>query len=184
MRTPTYFALGAVFAAAACVALAGPLPPPPAGYQVVQNPITDSLKAAGKADEVEAVKPNDNWPGCVGDSDIHLRYGWRTSAGADKYVEFMAKGPEDAATTMGRAKDEPAGKKMYQGGLLTWRKVTTQTVGCAQSTIVTYNGSWVGAVSGKLVSVSAFHVLGAPDAGQALIDEYSTKVKAALGAAK
>ena len=29
MRTPSYLILGAVFAAAACVALAGPLPPPP-----------------------------------------------------------------------------------------------------------------------------------------------------------
>jgi len=49
---------------------------------------------------------------------------------------------------------------------------------------VTYNGSWVGAVSGRLVSVSAFHVLGAQDAGQALIDDYISKTKAALGAAK
>jgi len=54
MRTPSYLILGAVFAAAACVALAGPLPPPPAGYKVVQNPIADSLKAAGTADDVEA----------------------------------------------------------------------------------------------------------------------------------
>ena len=184
MRTPSYLILGAVFAAAACVALAGPLPPPPAGYKVVQNPIADSLKAAGTADDVEALKPNDNWPGCLGDSDIHLRYGWRTSAGADKFVEFMAKGPEDRTMTMGRTVDEPAGKKMYLGGLLTWRKVTTKSVGCAPSTIVTYNGSWVGAVSGRLVSVSAFHVLGAQDAGQALIDDYISKTKAALGAAK
>ena len=184
MRIMVYSTLGAVFAATACIALAGPLPPPPAGYQVVQNPITDSQKAAGKADEVEALKPNDNWPNCIGDSNIHLRYGWRTMAGPDKFVEFMAKVPEDPATTMGRAREEPAGKKMYLGGLLTWRKVTTQAVGCAQSTIVTYNGSWVGAVSGKLVSVSAFHVLGSPAAGQALIDDYANKVKAALGAAK
>jgi hypothetical protein len=50
--------------------------------------------------------------------------------------------------------------------------------------IVTYNGSWMGAVSGKLVRVSAFHVLGSPGAGQALIDDYVSKMKAALGAAK
>jgi hypothetical protein len=49
---------------------------------------------------------------------------------------------------------------------------------------VTYDGSWMGAVSGKLVSVSAFHVLGAPGAGQALIDDYVAKMTASLGAAK
>jgi hypothetical protein len=42
----------------------------------------------------------------------------------------------------------------------------------------------MGAVSGKLVSVSAFHVLGAPGVGQALIDDYVAKMKASLGAAK
>jgi hypothetical protein len=99
-------------------------------------------------------------------------------------VDFITKGPEDAATSMGRTRDEPAGKKAYLSGLLTWRKVTTEAVGCAQSTMVTYNGSWIGAVSGKLVTVSAFHVLGAPGAGQALIDEYVAKMKASLGAAK
>ena len=78
----------------------------------------------------------------------------------------------------------PGNRKRVRRRLLTWRKVTTQAVGCAQSTIVTYNGSWVGAVSGKLVTVSAFHVLGAPGAGQALIDEYVAKMKASLGAAK
>jgi hypothetical protein len=170
MRIVVYSTLGAVFAATACIALAGPLPPP-AGYQVVRNPITDSLKAAGKADEVEAVKPNDNWPNRIGDSNIQLRYGWRT-------------GPEDPATTLGRTKDEPAGKRTYLGGLLSWRKITTQTVGCAQSTIVTYNGSWVGAVSGNLVNVSAFHVLGSPAAGQALIDDYAEKMKSVVAGTK
>jgi hypothetical protein len=184
MRTPIYLALGGLFAAAASVALAGPLPPPPAGYKVAQDALSDALKAGGKGDGLEATKPNDNWPKCPGDADIHLRYNWRASPTADKYVDFVAKGPEDPATTMGRTKDEPAGKKAYAGGLLTWRKVTTQAVGCAESAIVTYNGSWIGAVSGKLVTVSAFHVLGAPGAGQALIDEYVAKMKASLGAAK
>jgi len=85
---------------------------------------------------------------------------------------------------MGRTKDEPAGKRAYLGGVLTWRKVTTQTVGCSQPNIVTYNGSWIGAVSGKLVTISAFHVLDAPAVGQALIDDYIAKMRAALGAAK
>jgi hypothetical protein len=163
------------------------LPAPPAGYKIVQNPATDAMKAEGKADGVDAVKPNDNWPKCLGDADIHLSYGWRASSGPsgpEGFVDFMAKGPEDQATTMGRTVNEPAGKKTYLGGVLTWRKITTQAVGCTHAAIVTYNGSWMGAVSGKLVSVSAFHVLGSPDAGQALIDDYVTKVKAALGAAK
>ena len=184
MTTVHHLTLGAVFAATACIALAGPLPPPPAGYKIQQNPGADAIKAEGKGDRVDAVKPNDNWPKCLGDADIHLSYGWQASAGPEKFVDFMAKGPEDQATTMGRAKGEPAGKKTYMGGLLTWRKITTQAVGCAQSVIVTYNGSWMGAVSGKLVRVSAFHVLGSPGAGQALIDDYVNKMKAALGAAK
>ena len=184
MKALNHLALGAVFAAPACIALAAPLPAPPAGYKIVQNPATDAMKAEGKADGVDAVKPNDNWPKCLGDADIHLSYGWRASSGPQGFVDFMAKGPEDPATTMGRTVDEPAGKKTYLGGVLTWRKITTQAVGCTHAPIVTYNGSWMGAVSGKLVSVSAFHVLGSPDAGQALIDDYVTKVKTALGAAK
>jgi len=85
---------------------------------------------------------------------------------------------------MGRTVNEPAGKKTYLGGLLTWRKLTTQAVGCTHAPIVTYNGSWMGAVSASSSAVSASHVLGSPDAGQALIDDYITKMKAALGAAK
>jgi hypothetical protein len=187
MKTINHLTLGAVFAATACIALAGPLPPPPAGYKIVQNPGTEAMKAEGTADGIDAVKPNDNWPKCFGDQDIHLSYGWRASSGSSGpqvFVDFMAKGPEDQATTMGRTVNEPAGKKTYLGGVLIWRKITTQAVGCTHAPIVTYNGSWMGAVSGKLVSVSAFHVLGSPDAGQALIDDYVTKMKAALGAAK
>jgi hypothetical protein len=184
MRTIHDLTLGALFAATACIAIAGPLPPPPAGYKIAQNPAADAMKAEGKGDEIEATKLNDNWPKCLGDADIHLRYGWQASPGAQSFVDFLAKGPEDAATTMGDTKQEPAGKKTYLGGLLIWRKLTTRAVGCAQSTIVTYDGSWMGAVSGKLVSVSAFHVLGAPGAGRALIDDYVAKMTASLGAAK
>jgi len=75
------------------------------------------------------------------------------------------------------ALNEPAGKKTYLGGVLIWRKPHDAGVGCTHAPIVTYNGSWTGAVSGKLVSVSAFHVLGSPDAGQALIDDYITKMR-------
>jgi len=49
------------------------------------------------------------------------------------FVDFMAKVPEDRATTMGRTVNEPAGKKTYLGGLLTWRKLTTQAVGCTHA---------------------------------------------------
>lgn len=85
---------------------------------------------------------------------------------------------------MGRTKDEPAGKRIYLGGVLSWRRITTQVVGYSESTIVTFNGAWIGAIAGKLVTVSAYHVLEAPDPGQALIDEYVAKMKASLGAAK
>ena len=181
MKTALFLTLGAICAA---TALAAALPPPPAGFKIAQDALSDVLKAGGKGDGLEATTPNDNWPKCPGDADIHLRYNYRTSPTAAGYVDFRAKGPEDPATSMGRTKDEPAGKRAYLGGVLTWRKVTTQTVGCSQPNIVTYNGSWIGAVSGKLVTISAFHVLGAPAVGQALIDDYIAKMKAALGAAK
>jgi hypothetical protein len=42
----------------------------------------------------------------------------------------------------------------------------------------------VGAVSGNLVSVSAFHVLGSPAAGQALIDDYAEKMKSVVAGTK
>jgi hypothetical protein len=34
---------------------------------------------------------------------------------------------------MGRTRDEPSGKKAYMGGLLTWRKVTTEAAGCTRA---------------------------------------------------
>jgi hypothetical protein len=186
-----YLALGALLAAAS-VALGGPLPPPPAGYTVIPKGSMDQLRAKGIADGVEAEKPNPNWPNnCFHDPKLQLSYGWQLSPAAGQIIEMMAKTPEEPASSSSQtlSRDEPAGKQRYLGGVLTWRKTTSQVVGTSESgcklkEIVTYNGAWIGYLADKTVSVSVWHVFGDKAAGQALIDEYAAKVKSVVPSGK
>jgi len=117
--------------------------------------------------------------GCEHPPAIWLgEYGWRRSVRG-----FDGQSPRGPGRLLGQG-DAPAGKKLYLGGLLTWRKITGRAVGCAQSNLVTFNGTWIGASGGKLISVSVTHMLTSPDPAQALIDDYVGKVRAALGVAK
>ena len=181
MKTIVLQTLGAAWAAS--LSLAAALPPPPTGYKLEQDPMGDMLKSSHTGEQITATKVNDKWPGCAGDASIHLQYGWENMDGAAAFVDLMAKGPEDPAGLLGQG-DAPAGKKLHLGGLLTWRKITGRAVGCAQSNLVTFNGTWIGASGGKLISVSVTHMLTSPDPAQALIDDYVGKVRAALGVAK
>ena len=191
MRAPMYLALGALLGAAS-VALAGPLPPPPAGYTVTPKGSMDQMRAKGIADGVEAEKPNANWPNnCYHDPKLQLHYGWQLSPGTGQLIEMMAKTPEEPASTSSQTgvRDEPAGKQSYLGGVLTWRKwtspvISTSESGCKLKEIVTYNGNWIGYLGDKMVSVSIWHVYGEKAAGQALIDEYAEKVKSVVAAGK
>ena len=191
MRTQNFRALGAVLAVAAASALAGPLPPPPAGFKVIPQGSMDQMRAKGVADGVEAEKPNANWPtNCVLDPKLQLSYGWQLSPGTGQVIEMMARAPEEPASSgqIG-VRDEPAGKQRYRDGVLTWRKsamlvIGTTESGCKLKEVITYDGSWVGYIGGKIVAVRVWHVFGEKAAGQALIDEYADKVKSAVAAGK
>jgi hypothetical protein len=187
MNTVVHLTLGALFAAAVSAALAGPLPPPPAGSKVI-NTALPQMKAQGIADGIEVEKENDNFPHeCSSVSTLRLGYGWQVLPGGDKVVDMMAQAPEDPASEHMGVRDEPAGKKRYLDGVLTWRKSTmtvigTSESGCKLKEIVSYDGTWTAYIAGKIVGVHAFRVYGSKDAGQALIDDYAAKMKTAVAA--
>lgn len=188
MRTSHCLVLGALVAATAFGALAGTLPPPPAGFKVIPNGSMELMKAKGAGDGVEAEKPNANWPNnCVLDPKLQLFYGWQLMPGGGQVIEMMAKAPEEPASEHMGTRDEPAGKQSYLGGVLTWRKSTMQVIGttesgCKLKEMVTYEGTWVCYIAGKIVSVRIRHVFGEKAAGQALIGEYAEKVKSVVAA--
>jgi hypothetical protein len=189
MRTPICLALGAVIAASS-VTLAGPLPPPPAGFKVIPKGSMDQMRAKGVADGVEAEKPNANWPNnCFFDPKLGFSYGWPLSPGGGQVIEMMAQVPEEPASGNTLTRDEPAGKQRYLDGVLTWRKSTSVVIGttgsgCKLKEIVTYDGSWAGYLAGKIIGVRVWHVYGGKAVGQALIDEYAEKVKSVVAAGR
>ncbi len=187
MKTSAYLALVAIFSAA-CGALGGPLPAPPSGFKVTTKGSMEQMRAKGVGDGVEAEKPNANWPNnCVLDPKLQLHYGWLLSPGTDQLIEMMARVPEEPASVSMGTRDEPAGKRRYHGGVLTWRKSTslvigTTDAGCKLKELVTYDGAWVGYLAGKILGVRVWRVYGGKAAGQALIDEYLEKVKSVVAA--
>jgi hypothetical protein len=187
MKTLACLVFSALLAAAS-IALAGPLPAPPAGFKVIPKGSMDLMRAKGIADGVEAEKPNADWPNnCVFDPKLQLGYGWQLSPGGGQVIEMMARVPEEPASGNMGTRDEPAGKQRYHDGVLTWRKSTSQVIGttesgCKLKEIVTYDGTWAGYLAGKIIGVRVWHVYGGKAAGQALIDEYLEKVKAVVAA--
>jgi hypothetical protein len=190
MKTLVYLTFGAVLTIAASVAPAGPLPPPPGDFKVTPNGAMDLMRAKGVADGVDAEKPNANWPdNCVVDPKLRLHYGWQLSPGAGQMIEMMAQAPEEPASSKMGTRDEPAGKQRSHDGVLTWRKSISEVVGttesgCKLKEIVTFDGTWVGYLANKIVSVGVWHVYGGKAAGQALIDEYAEKVKSVVAAGR
>ena len=66
---------------------------------------------------------------------------------------------------------EPAGKQRYKDGVLIWKKTTTLAAGsssakCPNNQVVTYDGSWLGTVGQKLVTVGAIRVYGSKAAAE------------------
>lgn len=185
MRTTFVLGLGLAMCAA-IPAVCQSLPAPPAGFEADAGAASmwARMRAAGAADGVMATKPNSDWPNCFSDPKIRFEYGWTSSPGADRSLALMAQTPEDPATTVAGAKDEPAGKQKYKNGLLWWRKVTQPAVGssssCAESGVVLYSGHWVGYLSGKMISISVANLYGSKGAGQAWIDEYIGRIVSAM----
>jgi len=112
----------------------------------------DMLKSSHTGEQITAPRSTTRaglCGGCEHPPAIWLgEYGWRRSVrGFDG-----PKAPRTRPGCWARATRPPA-RKLYLGGLLTWRKITGRAVGCAQSNLVTFNGTWIGASGGKLISV-------------------------------
>lgn len=174
-----------LFVALALVAVAlplwadQPLPPPPPGFDSVPlNLEAQAVKDTGQGDFIMAEKTSD--ANCVPGSRTSFTYGWQVPlVGFDKSWEVWKNTPEEPAgsvTGMGIS-DEPAGKRMYKDGILEWRKITRAMPSCGNGG-VTYKGSWMGYISGKLVSLLVENA-GSKETGQAWIDGYLDRVVAA-----
>jgi len=143
------------------------------------------MRSAGVADRIEAQKDNAEWPGCMTDPKVSFGYGWTALPGADQSLRIMAQTPEEPASFAMGTKNEPAGKKEYKGGVLTWRKKTVTVAGssstkCPGNQVVMHDGNWAGYIDGKLLGVGVNNLYGPKEVGQALIDEYIDKVVAAV----
>jgi len=178
----------ATFCSTAGQSSSGALPPPPPGFEAVpHSPSQKAMKDRGIADSVEAQKKNDNWPNCFDDPKIVFSYSWTTAPGAEMHIQMMAEAPEDPPSKVNGVATEPAGKQRYKGGVLKWQKVSTPAIGatgakCASGHVITYDGTWVGYINGKLIGVGVARLYGSKTAGQAWIDEYIPKVQAAAAA--
>jgi hypothetical protein len=177
-----------VFVAAALLGTSLPLmadqslPAPPAGFTVLpQRPSEQAMKSSGVADSISAESPSDS--SCKNAPRITLGYGWQLAPGADKTVELMAKTPQDPPSEVMGTRREPAGRRPYKNGVLQWEKrILLLSTGCPAG-FTTYDGGWLGSVSGKLVTVGVSNV-SSRETGQAWIDEYIDKVVAAVKAAE
>ncbi len=156
------------------------LPAPPAGFTVLPpRPSDKAMKANGIADKIEAEKESDS--SCKNAPRITLGYGWQLAPGGNRTVELMARTPQDPTSEISGIRREPAGRRRYKDGVLQWEKRTLLlSTGCPAG-FVTYDGGWLGYVSGKQVTVGVTNVT-SKEAGQALIDEYIDKVVAAVNA--
>jgi hypothetical protein len=159
-----------------------PLPAPPAGFSMLpQRSSIQAMKSKGVADMSIAERESDST--CENADKITFTYGWQTALGADKSLELMAKAPQDPASEMMGARQEPAGKRRYKNGLLEWKKRTLILATSCPAGFVTYGGTWLGYLSGKLINVSVLNV-SSRETGQAWIDEYIDKMVALVSASQ
>ena len=158
------------------------LPSPPAGFTVRSlGPSDQAMKSSGVADRVTAERQSDS--GCDNAPTITLGYGWQLAPGADKTLEIMAKTPQDPPSELMGTRREPLGRHQYKNGILQWEKRTMLlSTGCPAG-FTTYDGGWLGYVSGKLVTVGVSNV-SSRETGQKWIDEYVDKVVAVAAAAE
>jgi hypothetical protein len=111
--------------------------------------------------------------------DISLECGWTVNPVAEFYVHLLSDAPEEQPDTVmrGMAWTEPAGKMNHRDGVLTFTRNTAVQVGIgSEPDLITYNGHWLGAVSGGLMSISVSNVFGSKDTVQAIIVEVIDRV--------
>jgi hypothetical protein len=121
-------------------------------------------------------QPNYPW-GPV--SDISLECGWTVNPVAGIYVQMLRDAPEEQPDTVmrGMAWTEPAGKMSHRDGVLVFTRNTAVHVGIgSEPDLITYNGHWVGAVSGGLMSIGVSNVFGSKDTVQSIIVEVIDRV--------
>jgi hypothetical protein len=166
------------------------LPPPPPGFKTnADSPSITAMRAAGVMDMLEAIKPNDGWPGCIVDPNVKFSASWTSRPGANQNVKMMLEMPEEPPAFSMGTKTEPAGKKAYKGGVLAWKKKTVMAAGMASSKcpgnqVILYDGSWTGYSNGKLLGVGVSNLYGQKEAGQAWIDPYIDKLLATVSNSK
>ena len=172
--------VAALFGGALSLMAEQPLPAPPSGFaSLPQRSSIQAMRAQGVADMNIAERETDST--CQGAEKITLSYGWQAAPGADKTLALMAKVPQDRATESMGTRREPAGKRSYMKGLLEWKKRTLLLgTGCPAG-FVTYDGTWVGYVSCKLITISVLNV-SSRETGQGWIDEYVDKMVALANA--
>jgi hypothetical protein len=159
-----------------------PLPAPPDGFNALpQRSSLQAMKSKGIADMTIAERDTDS--ACAGAGNITLSYGWQAALGADKTLDLMAKTPQDPAKEVMGIRSEPAGKRLYMNGLLEWKKRTLILATSCPAGFVTYDGTWLGSLSGKLISISVTNV-SSVETGQAWIDEYVVKLVALVNASQ
>jgi hypothetical protein len=114
------------------------------------------MRAKGVADMNIAERESDST--CRGADKITFSYGWQAALGADKILELMANAPQDPANVVMGTRREPAGKHRYKNGLLEWKKRTLLLGTTCPAGFVTYDGTWAGYFSGKLITISVSNV--------------------------
>jgi hypothetical protein len=148
------------------------VPVPPASPELIR-----ALEAVGTYHfEAKREQPTYPW-GPV--SDISLECGWTVNPVAEFYVQALRDAPEEQPDTVmrGVAWTEPAGKMNHRDGVLVFTRKTAVHVGIgSEPDLITYNGHWVGAVSGGLMSISVSNVFGSRDTVQAIIMEVIDRV--------
>ena len=123
---------------------------------------------------MSATKPNDNVPKPHTDLGITLEITWQNNPAVDQIIVHIAAQPEDpAGRSPGSAtREEPCGKEVYRGGVLTCRKVITPWIGAGEgSDLVMWRIGWTGkGQKGGLVGVGINNFGGSPATARAWID--------------
>jgi hypothetical protein len=127
---------------------------PPADPRVIQQ-----LAAAGTL-AFEGKREERAVPRWVNKIDTMIGCGWAPHPAAEMIVQATLQLPEDPPFDDGGSVDEPAGRRSFMGGVVTYRKRTSTYGGIGtEPDLVTYDGQWMGAVSGGLMGVSVTHAL-------------------------
>jgi hypothetical protein len=153
-----------------CLTAESPVPPAaqalPPGFKVVGEFLQPNVSI------IDGIKPNANFPKPHMDQGIQFRVSWSASPMARQSLELLAKQPEDPPSqVMGATREEPGGKQTYRGGVLVWRRVIIPWIGGGTGPdLVTWRGSWAGAVSGGMLGLTLSNFAGSKEEALGLME--------------